>query len=155
MKSTVDAELTIGELAGHFDLAPHVLRHWESVGLLVPARRVNGRRRYGRDHLTRVAVIVHGKQVGLGLAELRAILTSADGTGRRDVLKRHRDALDRHIAQAQASRRLVDHAISCDAEDFMYCPNFQRLVHDVSDPTCRQAAGAEAGPPLPLPHRAS
>jgi hypothetical protein len=40
-----DAELTIGELAARFGLATHVLRHWETKGLLSPARRVAGRRR--------------------------------------------------------------------------------------------------------------
>ena len=37
MKST-NAALTIGEVAGRFGLPAHVLRHWESVGLLAPVR---------------------------------------------------------------------------------------------------------------------
>lgn len=28
----------IGEIAGHFGLPTHVLRHWETIGLLSPAR---------------------------------------------------------------------------------------------------------------------
>jgi DNA-binding transcriptional MerR regulator len=36
----------IGELAGRFGLATHVLRHWEAAGLLIPAARVGGRRQY-------------------------------------------------------------------------------------------------------------
>ena len=30
--------MTIGQVADHFRLPTHVLRHWESVGLLTPAR---------------------------------------------------------------------------------------------------------------------
>jgi MerR family transcriptional regulator, copper efflux regulator len=134
MKSSVQAELTIGELAAHFGLATHVLRHWEAVGLLQPARRVNGRRRYTREHVTRVAVILHGKEAGFSLDDLRELL-AADPDGRRTVLLRHRAELERRIAQAQASKRLIDHALSCEAEDLMRCPSVQRLVSDRS-PAC-------------------
>ncbi|MFD0968492.1 MerR family transcriptional regulator [Plantactinospora endophytica] len=122
------AELTIGELAAHFGLATHVLRHWESVGLLQPDRRVNGRRRYARAQLTRVAIIMHGRAVGFGLDELRLMFGTDDAVARRAVLQRHRDELDRRIATATASRDLLDHALGCPAEDFLQCPDFQRMV---------------------------
>ncbi|WP_236700641.1 helix-turn-helix domain-containing protein [Allosalinactinospora lopnorensis] len=54
MKST-GTEYSIGEIAGRFGLATHVLRHWEAAGVLRPARRVNGRRRYDPEHLAQVA----------------------------------------------------------------------------------------------------
>jgi DNA-binding transcriptional MerR regulator len=136
MKSSSDAELTIGELASHFGLATHVLRHWESVGVLQPARRVNGRRRYHQEHLTRVAIIVHARELGFGLDEIRAILNADDGAGRRTVLRRHLDELERRIAQAQAAKRLIEHALACEAEDFLACPRFQRLVHTLGVPDC-------------------
>lgn len=142
MKSSVEAELTIGELAAHFGLATHVLRHWEAMGLLHPARRVNGRRRYAREHLTCVAIIVHGRRVGFGLDELRVMLTADNDAARRAVLRRHRDELERRIAQAQASKTLVEHALACEATDFMACPHFQRLVHTMTDPTCGSDSAA-------------
>ncbi|GAB3979477.1 MerR family transcriptional regulator [Plantactinospora veratri] len=129
-----DAELTIGELAAQFGLATHVLRHWESVGLIKPARRVNGRRRYTRAQLTRVAIIIRGREVGIGLDQLRMMLGADDAAARRAVLQRHRDELDRRIAVATASRDLLDHALDCPVEDFLQCPDFQRLVQG---PGCR------------------
>ncbi len=62
MKST--GEFTIGELAHEFGLATHVLRHWESMGLLRPGRNGAGQRRYGRADLARVAMILIGKDEG-------------------------------------------------------------------------------------------
>jgi DNA-binding transcriptional MerR regulator len=44
--------MSIGALAARFGLATHVLRHWESMGLLHPVRDAGGRRRYGADDLT-------------------------------------------------------------------------------------------------------
>ncbi|GAA3761241.1 MerR family transcriptional regulator [Plantactinospora mayteni] len=126
--SSQTREFTIGELAARFGLATHVLRHWESVGLLRPDRRVNGRRRYTSAEFTRVAIIMQGRAVGFGLDELRLMLGADNGAARRAVLQRHRDELDRRIATATAARDLLDHALDCPAEDFLRCPNFQRLV---------------------------
>jgi len=78
--SRTAATMTIGELSARFDLAPHVLRHWEAMGLLAPAARVNGRRRYAQEHLTRVAMIVGGKSGGLSLEQLRDLSPPAPQT---------------------------------------------------------------------------
>ena len=84
MKSSL--RWTVGELAARFDRPTHVLRHWEHVGLLDPARDSAGRRSYGRDDLTRVAVIVRGKAAGIGLDQLKAFL-DADPATRRTLLR--------------------------------------------------------------------
>nr|PZN41961.1 MAG: MerR family transcriptional regulator [Actinomycetota bacterium] len=120
--------MSIGELAERFGLATHVLRHWESAGLLTPAYRVAGRRRYTRDHVTRVAMILRGKEAGLSLPQLREILTATDPAARRELLERHRAELDERIARIQASKELIEHVLECGAPDFTRCPEFQELV---------------------------
>lgn len=122
------ATITIGELADRFGLATHVLRHWESVGLLEPAARVNGRRRYRADQVARVALIIRGKAVGFSLADLRQMLDAPDADSRRDVLQRHYDALGERIAQAEAARAMVEHAMTCEYADFTRCPTFQQIT---------------------------
>lgn len=123
-----EAGLSIGELAARFGLATHVLRHWESAGLLTPARRVGGRRRYTREHVTRVAMILRGKQAGMSLPQLREILDASDPAARRDLLERHRRELDERLARIQASKELIEHVLKCGAPDFTQCPDFQELV---------------------------
>jgi DNA-binding transcriptional MerR regulator len=51
-----------------------VLRHWQTMGLLAPVRKANGRRRYTGDDLSRMTLIVRGKAAGLSLEQLRDIL---------------------------------------------------------------------------------
>ncbi|MDT0305453.1 MerR family transcriptional regulator [Streptomyces sp. DSM 44917] len=119
-----ERELTIGELAGRFGLATHVLRHWEDVGLLQPSRRVGGQRRYDGRHLVDVAMILLGKDSGLSLAQLREMRSSPERAGRHAVLRAHRDALRRRIAAARAQLDLVEHALECEAEDYRACPAF-------------------------------
>lgn len=131
MKSSSDQQLmSIGEIAQRFGLATHVLRHWESVGLLSPFRAVADRRRYGHDHLYRVAVILRAKEAGFGLDDIRAMISVGDPAARRVILQRHRADLARRIAQAQASLDLIDCALGCDHDDFTQCPHFQAMVAD-------------------------
>jgi len=126
--STQGEEMTIGELAARFGLATHVLRHWETMGLLTPAARVNGRRLYHQEHVYRVALILRGKQAGLSLGQLREFLCEPDPSTRRALVERHRVALQQRIAQAQAAKAMIEHVLDCPYEDFTQCPHFQRKV---------------------------
>lgn len=130
MKSTGPGGLTIGEVAGHFGLPTHVLRHWESAGLLTPARATAGRRRYHRTDLYRVAVILRAKQAGFALHDIRAMLTAPDPDQRKTILRRQRDDLARRIAQAQASLALIDGALACHHDDMATCPRFRAILTD-------------------------
>jgi len=134
MQSASDAtdELTIGQLGARFGLATHVLRHWEDVGLIEPAERVNGRRRYRPWHVSRVATILLSKEAGFKLDEIKAILDAPDGAARKDLLRRHRAELDRRLARIKAARQIVQHGIDCRAEDFTRCPNFMRIVDEIA-----------------------
>jgi MerR family copper efflux transcriptional regulator len=126
------ASMTIGELSARFDLAPHVLRHWEAMGLLAPAR-LNGRRRYAQDHITRVAMIVGGKSGGLSLEQLRDLLAARSPEDRRELLERHHADLERRIRDIEQSKAMIEHALSCDEHDFTRCPGFKRLVEHLAD----------------------
>lgn len=125
---TTNGRLTIGQLATRFGLATHVLRHWEAVGLLTPATRVNGRRRYRQEHVDRVAMIMRGKEAGLSLSDIREIHDAPDAASRHRVLTRHHEALEDRISQAQIAKAMVEHALKCTADDFTRCPNFLRIV---------------------------
>ena len=126
MKSS--ATMGIGEVAGHFGLATHVLRHWETMGLLSPARGAGGRRRYRRSDLYRVASILLAKEAGFALTDIRDILTTADIEKRRIIQRRHRDELLRRIAEMRAALDLIEGGLTCNYEDIAECPNYQSLV---------------------------
>ncbi|MGK5558387.1 MerR family transcriptional regulator [Actinomadura kijaniata] len=146
--------LRIGELAARFGLAPHVLRHWEAMGLLVPADRVNGRRRYTRDHAVRVLTILRGKSAGMSLEQIREMLDASGGADRQALLRRHHEELERRLREIAASKALIEHAMRCTAEDFTRCPNYRRVLeledvagfHGVHGGECVAAApSASAG----------
>ncbi|MFE3901683.1 MerR family transcriptional regulator [Streptomyces sp. NPDC059153] len=126
MKSSeAGALLGIGDAAARFGLPTHVLRHWEAVGLVTPARDGAGRRRYGTGDLTRVAVAVRAKQAGLGLDTIRVLVAAADPAERRAVLVGEAVRLRTRIAAAQASLDLVECALGCGQDDFTRCPHYR------------------------------
>lgn len=129
--------MTIGQAADHFGLPPHVLRHWESVGLLSPARVEGGHRRYTRDDLVRVASIVIMKQAGLPLPDIREFLTRIHTAARKDVLRRHHRALQARMAALRSALDLLEAGLNCSHEDIATCPNYRAHLAellDVQDP---------------------
>jgi MerR family redox-sensitive transcriptional activator SoxR len=65
--------LTISEVARHVGLQPSAIRYYERLGILPPAERISGRRRYDRTVLYRLAVVQQARQAGFSLDEIRAL----------------------------------------------------------------------------------
>ncbi len=131
MKSSEDSLVwSIGEIAGRFDLETHVLRHWEDVGLLSPARDSAGRRRYGRDELVRVAVILRSKAAGMSLEQI-GVLLDAGAEDRHRILQQHLDELAVRMDEMARSQAMTQHAMDCRAHDIATCPRFRAGVDDL------------------------
>jgi DNA-binding transcriptional MerR regulator len=128
MAGQTAVEYSIGELASRFGLATHVLRHWEEMGLLSPARRVAGRRVYGPMHVTRVAEILLGKDAGFSLEELRDLFSAPDRDRRRELLRGQLTQVRERIARLTLSQTLLEHGLRCRHADYRSCPRFQAMV---------------------------
>src|ERR671923_1495551 len=70
-------ELTIGEVARRAGVATSAIRYYERVGLLPPAERVSGQRRYGEETLGRLAFIGVAQNAGFSLREIRELVARA------------------------------------------------------------------------------
>ena len=132
MKSTLAADIdwSIGETAERFGLETHVLRHWEDVGLLAPARDPGGRRRYRRDDVVRVATVIRSKAAGMSLDQI-LVLLDAGSADRHEVLEAHIADLDRRMEEMRRSREMTEHALRCRAHDIATCPRFSAIVEDL------------------------
>ncbi len=108
----------------------HVLRHWESMGLLAPERDGGGRRRYSRDDVVRVGIIRRSRSAGMSLDQIRHLL-DAGAPGRHEVLVAHLADLDRRMEEMRISREMTLHAFECEAHDITACPNFRRWAADL------------------------
>lgn len=151
--------LTIGELARQVGVATSTLRYYEDIGLLARAERVSGQRRYAPSMVGAVGVILLLRDVGFTLREMKELLEArADSPrGWRDLIERKLADLDRQLAATQVAREAVVHALGCEHDDILDCPNFQAVVADhlagraldQSGPHRPPEPSAQKGPPPP------
>jgi MerR family transcriptional regulator, redox-sensitive transcriptional activator SoxR len=64
---------TISEVANQIGLRPSAIRYYEQVGILPPAHRVSGQRRYDVTVLHRLTVIQRARQTGFTLEEIKEL----------------------------------------------------------------------------------
>jgi DNA-binding transcriptional MerR regulator len=73
--------LSISEVARQIGLRPSAIRYYEQIGILPPAHRVSGQRRYDVTVLHRLIVIQRARQTGFTLDEIKRLFFGfRDGT---------------------------------------------------------------------------
>ena len=109
----VPRTMSIGELAERAGLSTRTLRHYESIGLLRPARSANGYRAYSPADARRLAQIQAMKLCGLPLGTIGELL--ADDCSLYDALIRHLQALraqgrslEEAVAHTEAAIRAIE-----------------------------------------------
>lgn len=122
--------LTIGEVARAVDVAPSTLRYYDEIGLVTPAARVSGHRRYDAAAVTRLRIVAQCQRAGFSLDEIRRLLDD-DGDWQ-ELARRKLDDLDHRIAALQDAQDLVRSALACG------CAHLER---------CGRATHAQAGGP--------
>jgi DNA-binding transcriptional MerR regulator len=122
--------LTIGELARRTGVATSALRYWEQLGLLSAPARVSGQRRYPLSAVEQVGVLLLLRDVGFSLRDLGVLVASprAATADWRKVHERKLAELDQRIAEAQAARTAIAHALACPHGSIFECPTFDRVV---------------------------
>jgi DNA-binding transcriptional MerR regulator len=125
-----DGLVPIGALARRTGVATSALRYYERIGLLSPAERAGGRRRYTASSAERVALIRLYQDAGFTLAEIGRML-AARSQGRRGwghLAERKIAELDARIADAQQAKKLIQHALECPHRDLLTCPRFRSAL---------------------------
>ena len=65
--------MSISEVARQIGLRPSAIRYYERIGILAPAHRISGQRRYDVTVLHRLTVIQRARQTGFTLAEIKEL----------------------------------------------------------------------------------
>jgi DNA-binding transcriptional MerR regulator len=120
--------MAIGELAERTGVAATALRYYDDLGLVRPAARVGGQRRYDETAVQAVGVVLFLRDVGFTLEEIRSMVD--DSTGWRDMARAKLAELDAAAANIEAARTAIRHALRCPAEEPAACPRFWAIVED-------------------------
>jgi DNA-binding transcriptional MerR regulator len=122
--------LGIGELADRTGTSDATLRYYERLGLLRPAERIHGRRRYDPSSAEHVALVRLCQDAGFTLREIRDFLRHKNRAGRgwSHLAERKMRELDARIADAQRAKQLLRHALDCSSPNLFECPRFRSAV---------------------------
>jgi DNA-binding transcriptional MerR regulator len=119
--------LAIGELSEHTGVPTSALRYYDDLGLVRPAARVAGRRRYAPSAVRDVGVVLFFREIGFSLAETGRFLAG----GR----QRQRELIDHKLAELAAqqhrlevARSALEHGRHCPASEPMQCSRFWSII---------------------------
>jgi MerR family redox-sensitive transcriptional activator SoxR len=111
-------QLTISEVARQVGLQASAIRYYEQIGILLPAQRISGQRRYDATVLYRLAVIQRARQTGFTLDEIRELFfgfrDAAPASQRWQKLSRRKlEELEGLMKQIKTMRQLLRSMLEC------------------------------------------
>jgi len=131
----MEATLNIGDAARASGVTAKMIRHYESIGLLPPARRTGaGYRLYGDQDVRTLQFIHRGRALGFSLEQLAGLLALWQDKARasadvRRLARSHIDELNRKIGELEAMKRTLEAlADSCHGDQRSDCPILDDLA---------------------------
>lgn len=125
--------MVIGEAAAASGVSAKMIRHYEAIGLLAPARQANGYRDYSQRDVQVLRFIRTARNLGFGLGEIRRLLALWQDRNRssaevRKIALAHIAELERKAAELAAmAATLRALAEACHGDDRPDCPILERL----------------------------
>lgn len=120
--------LTIGELAHRTGVATTALRYYDELGLVCPAARVSGQRRYATSAIADVGVILFLREVGFTLAEIASLVTESERQSWRETIDRKLVRLVEQQRRLEVARTALEHARQCPAGEPVRCSRFWSII---------------------------
>ncbi|KVR67085.1 Cu(I)-responsive transcriptional regulator [Burkholderia ubonensis] len=133
--------MNIGDASRACGVSTKMIRYYEQVGLLMPAKRSDsGYRIYGADEIHVLRFIRQARHLGFLVEDIRKLLALWQDRSRasaevKSIALGHVAELDERIAELTDMRNtLVDLAAHCSGDDRPECPILARLAAPVSEP---------------------
>lgn len=129
--------LTIGAVAREAGVAATTLRYYEQIGLVPPAARIGGQRRYDEAILARLEVIRLCKSAGFSLEEIQ-LLFADDAPGRpasRALAEAKLAEIDAQMDSLARARAVIEWGMRCT------CPSIDACTCGIHRALPARAAG--------------
>ena len=119
--------LSIGELSDRTGVPTSALRYYDELGLVWPAERTAGRRRYAASAVEDVGVVLFFREIGFSLAEIGRFLVG-ERHDRRELTERKLAELAEQRHRIEVARTALEHGRRCPADDPLKCPKFLAII---------------------------
>ena len=119
-------KLIIGEVAREVGMQPSTLRYYESIGLLPPAQRINGQRRFKPEIIQRLEMISVAKEIGFSLDEIKVLLdglspVSPPSERWMSIARAKLPEVERVIERAQSMKQILEMGLDCECISIEDC----------------------------------
>lgn len=139
--------MNIGAAAKASGVSAKMIRHYESVGLLVQAMRTDsGYRQYAHKDVSTLRFIRHSRDLGFSLDQIRELLSLWQNRRRPSrqvklLAEAHIRELDAKMQELHAMKSTLEHlAQSCHGDDRPECP----ILNTLAEPVLALPANARA-----------
>jgi DNA-binding transcriptional MerR regulator len=119
--------LPIGELAARTGVPATTLRYYDELGLVRPATRDGGRRRYAESAVKDVGVILFFREIGFSLAEIERFI-AGERQGQRELIDHKLAELAEQQHRIEVARTALEHGLRCPASEPMKCSRFWSII---------------------------
>ncbi len=131
--------MKISDVAGVTGLPAKTIRYYEDIGLVQPARSMNGYREFTDTDSHKLAFLARARALGFTIEECRTLLSLYGDRTRgsaevKQVALEHLEHIERKILELQAMRATLEDLVArCHGDDRPECPILDELAGQ--DPT--------------------
>ncbi|HET7074989.1 MAG TPA: MerR family transcriptional regulator [Mycobacterium sp.] len=119
--------LSIGELSERTRVPTSALRYYDELGLVRPAARAAGRRRYSASAVRDVGLILFFREIGFSLAEIERFI-GGERQSRRAMIDHKLAELAEQQHRIEVARTALEHGRRCPDSEHMECPRFWSII---------------------------
>ena len=125
--SVTSTSLSIGELSERTGVPTSTLRYYDQRGLVRPAARAAGRRRYAASAVRDVSVILFFREIGFSLTEIGRFMAGERQTTR-EMIDHKLAELTEQQHRIEVARTALEHGRQCPASEPMKCSRFWAII---------------------------
>ncbi len=119
--------MRIGEAAERLGVSTHLLRHWESEGVIRPTRTAGGARLYDSQLLDALVVAIKCQEAGMPLGKI-ALLLSGDRSKKIELIAEQRDTIRAQTDRLARTAAYLEHLLECAHPVIRDCPACRDFV---------------------------
>ena len=128
--------MKIGDVADASGLTAKTIRYYEDIGLVRPARRMNGYRDFAEADVHKLTFLARARSLGFSIGACRTLLSLYEDRGRasadvKAVAQAHLRRIDRKIAELEGLRGTLATLVArCHGDARPDCP----ILDDLAGP---------------------